>query len=72
MFKEIEVIGFLRGNIEFKANNYVLINVCGVGYKVFMPVESIKNLEINSDIKVFTYTRVSQILVCLDFWLMKN
>ena len=54
------MIGFLRGNIEFKANNYVLINVCGVGYKVFMPVESIKNLEINSDIKVFTYTRVSQ------------
>ena len=54
------MIGFLRGAVEFKANNYILINVNGVGYKVFMPVESIKNLEMNSSVKIFTYTRVSQ------------
>ena len=54
------MIGFLRGAVEFKANNYILINVSGVGYKVFMPVESIKNLEMNSSVKIFTYTRVSQ------------
>ena len=54
------MIGFLRGAIEFKANNYILIDVGGVGYKVFMPAESIKNLEMNSSIKIFTYTRVSQ------------
>ena len=54
------MIGFLRGAIEFKANNYILIDVGGVGYKVFMPAESIKNLEMNSIIKIFTYTRVSQ------------
>ena len=54
------MIGFLRGVIGFKANNYILIDVGGVGYKVFMPVESIKNLEMNSSIKIFTYTRVSQ------------
>ncbi|MBF0988725.1 MAG: Holliday junction branch migration protein RuvA, partial [Clostridiales bacterium] len=45
------MIGFLRGAIEFKANNYILIDVGGVGYKVFMPAESIKNLEMNSSIK---------------------
>lgn len=54
------MIGFLRGVIEFKANNYILIDVGGVGYKVFMSAESIKNLEMNSSIKIFTYTRVSQ------------
>ena len=54
------MIGFLRGTIEFKANNYILIDVGGVGYKVFMPVESIKNLEMNASIKIFIYTRVSQ------------
>ena len=54
------MIGFLRGAIEFKANNYILIDVGGVGDKVFMSAESIKNLEMNSSIKIFTYTRVSQ------------
>ena len=47
------MIGFLRGAIEFKANNYILIDVGGVGYKVFMPAESIKNLEQNKDIVDF-------------------
>ena len=54
------MIGFLRGVIEFKANNYILIDVGVFGYKVFMSAESIKNLEMNSSIKIFTYTRVSQ------------
>lgn len=54
------MIGFLKGNVEFKALTYVLIDVNNVGYKVFMPKESINNLEIGDIVKVFTYTRVSQ------------
>ena len=40
------MIGFLKGNVEFKALTYVLIDVNNVGYKVFMTKESINKFEI--------------------------
>lgn len=54
------MIAFLKGKVEFKTNNYIVIDVNGIGFKVFMTESSIQSIEKNQDIKVFTYMRVME------------
>ena len=54
------MIEFLKGKVAFKAEDYVIIEVNNVGYKVFMSKVSIDKLEENSILKIFTYMRVLQ------------
>lgn len=52
------MIAFLKGNIEIKSNNYIVIDVNGVGYKVFMTDSTLQKIDTNEEIKVYTYMRV--------------
>ena len=54
------MISFLKGKIEIKANNYVVIEVNNIGYKVFMPESTLNEIELQQSIKIFTYMRVMQ------------
>ena len=54
------MIEFLKGKVAFKAEDYVVIEVNNVGYKVFMSKVSIDKIEENSILKIFTYMRVLQ------------
>lgn len=54
------MIASLKGKIDVISNNYIVVDVSGVGYKVYMPETSIQNLEEGKDIKVFTYLRLTQ------------
>ena len=54
------MIEFLKGKVAFKAEDYVIIEVNNVGYKVFMSKVSIDKIEENSILKIFTYMRVLQ------------
>ena len=54
------MIAFLKGKVEFKTNTFIVIDVNGVGYKVFMTESAIQSIEKNQDIKVFTYMRVME------------
>lgn len=54
------MIAFLKGKVEFKTNTFIVIDVNGVGYKVFMTESVIQSIEKNQDIKVFTYMRVME------------
>lgn len=54
------MIASLKGNIENKGSNFLVIDVNGVGYKAFMPSSTIQGLEVGSQIKVYTYLRMSQ------------
>lgn len=54
------MIAFLKGKVEFKTNSYIVIDVNGIGFKVFMTESSIQSIEKNQDIKVFTYMRVME------------
>lgn len=49
------MIAFVSGILEMKLNGYILINVGGLGYKVFMSEASIDNLGSVGD-KVIVYT----------------
>lgn len=55
------MFAYINGKIADKANNYVVIDAGGVGYKIFMSTKSIENLnEIGEIQKVYTYYYVRE------------
>ena len=52
------MIAFLKGKIDVKGSNFIIIEVNGVGYKVFMTDSSLQQIETKQEIKVYTYMRV--------------
>ena len=52
---------YLKGSLEVKTNGYIVIEVGGIGYKVFMSETAISKLgEIGENIKVYTYLKVRE------------
>ena len=55
------MFAYIKGSLEMKFKNYVVIDVGGLGYKIFMPENDINSIgEIGEIIKVFTYYRVRE------------
>ena len=55
------MLAYIKGSLEEKSNNYIVIDVCGLGYKVFMAENAINAIgEIGDIIKVHTYYRVRE------------
>lgn len=55
------MIAFVSGILEMKLNGYVVIEVGGIGYKVFMSETAIDSLgEIGNKVKVFTHYHVRE------------
>lgn len=55
------MLAYIKGSLETKYKNYVVIDVGGLGYKVFMSESAINSLgEIGEIIKVHTYYRVRE------------
>ncbi len=55
------MFAYIKGSLEQKESNFVVIDVQGIGYKIFMPSKSIENLgEIGQIVKVHTYYYVRE------------
>ena len=55
------MFAYIKGELDTKTNTFVVIDVQGVGYKVFMPTKSIENLgEVGQIVKVYTYYYVRE------------
>ena len=55
------MFAYIKGILDTKQNNYVIIDVQGLGYKIFMPSNSIENLgEVGQIVKVYTYYYVRE------------
>lgn len=55
------MFAYIKGSLEMKFKNYIVIDVGGLGYKIFMAENAINSLEeIGELIKVFTYYRVRE------------
>lgn len=54
------MIAYLKGKVEVKSKEYIIIEVNGIGYKVFMSDSSINELEKGKEAKVFTYMKVRE------------
>ena len=60
------MIAYLKGNLEIKTKGYIVIEVAGVGYKVYMPENATQKLgEIGQEVKVHTFMRVREDAVSL-------
>ena len=55
------MFAYIKGTLEIKGNDYVVIDVNGVGYKIFAPLTTIERLgEIGSVVKVHTHYHVRE------------
>lgn len=55
------MFAYIKGALEEKSTNYVVIENCGIGYKIFMSDMSINEIgEIGSQVKVHTYYHVRE------------
>ncbi len=55
------MFAYIKGSLEMKFKNYLVIDVGGLGYKIFMSENAINTIgEIGDIIKVFTYYRVRE------------
>ena len=55
------MFAYIKGSLEMKFKNYIVIDVGGLGYKIFMPENNINSIgEIGAIVKVFTYYRVRE------------
>lgn len=55
------MFAYIKGSLEMKFKNYIVIDVGGLGYKIFMPENDINSIgEIGEITKVFTYYRVRE------------
>lgn len=55
------MIVFVSGILEMKLNGYVVINVGGLGYKIFMSEASIDNLgNVGDKVKIYTHQHVRE------------
>ena len=55
------MISYIKGKLEAKNLDNVIIEVGGIGYKIFMSANSMDRLgEIGTEVKVYTYMRVRE------------
>lgn len=55
------MLAYIKGNLEIKNNDYIVIDVGGLGYKVNMSKRAIEKVgNIGDKIKVYTYYRVRE------------
>lgn len=59
------MISYLRGQIKYKSatpkkDNFIIVDVGGVGYKIFVLDRLINNLSLGQELEVFTYTQVAE------------
>ncbi len=55
------MISYIKGNLEVKNINNIVLEVGGIGYKIYMSATSIDRVgEIGNTVKVYTYMRVRE------------
>lgn len=55
------MFAYIKGSLEMKAKNYLVIDVGGLGYKIFMAENAINTIgEIGNIVKVHTYYKVRE------------
>lgn len=55
------MISYIKGNLETKNIDSIVVDVGGIGYKIYMSATSIDRIgEINNKVKVYTYMRVRE------------
>ena len=51
---------YLKGNVTYKGENFVAIDVSGAGYKVFTSVNNISQISLNDVYTLYTYANIKE------------
>lgn len=55
------MFAYIKGSLEMKSSGYIVIDINGLGYKIFMSQNNIDTIgELHDIIKVFTYVKVRE------------
>ena len=55
------MFAYIKGLLEMKSSGYIVIDINGLGYKIFMSQNNIDSIgELHNIIKVFTYVKVRE------------
>ena len=55
------MLAYVKGKIDSKTLTYLVVDVGGLGYKIFMSLKSIESVgEIGKEVKIHTYYKVSE------------
>ncbi len=54
------MISYIKGRLEIKSKDYIVVDVGGIGYKIFMSKTAINELEKGKEVKIFTYMKVRE------------
>ncbi len=55
------MFAYLRGSLEHIDENYIVVDVGGLGYKIFAPASTIQRLpHIHKEVKVFTHSHIRE------------
>lgn len=55
------MFAYIKGSLEMKSSGYIVIDINGLGYKVFLSQNNIDTIgELHDIIKVFTYVKVRE------------
>ena len=64
------MFAYIKGSLEMKSSNYIVVDINGLGYKIFMSQSNIESIgeinnidsigELHNIIKVFTYVKVRE------------
>ena len=54
------MIAYLKGNVAIKTEEYIILEVQGIGYKVYMSKTAIEQLEQEKETKIYTYLKVRE------------
>ncbi|MBQ7476075.1 MAG: Holliday junction branch migration protein RuvA [Selenomonadaceae bacterium] len=59
------MIGYLNGKVKFLAGEEIILDVGGVGYKIFVDAVTQQNLQIDSPVELFIHTAVREDAITL-------
>lgn len=54
------MIAILRGTLAYKSSDHVIIDVGGVGYRLFIPLSTFYSLPEKGEVSLFTHTHVRE------------
>jgi len=64
------MISYLKGNIIYKNNNYLILDVVGVGYSIYLSEKLLQEVKINSAATFYIHQHVRE--DALDLYGFKN
>jgi Holliday junction DNA helicase RuvA len=60
------LFAYIRGILEYKHNDYLVVEAKGVGYKIFTSLSTLQNIEsLGSEVKIYTYLHVREDIMSL-------